>query len=154
VAEGVEAFERRKGRKPRVLIVKMGQDGHDRGAKVVGTALADLGFDATVGPLFQTPAEARDLALKLDVDIVAASSLAAGHKTLVPELINALKDAGRPEIRVIAGGVIPAQDYDFLRDIGTAAIFGPGTNIVESAAELLRLLGHNLPPMGDKLAAE
>ncbi|MFZ4689944.1 MAG: methylmalonyl-CoA mutase [Polymorphobacter sp.] len=154
VAEGVEAFERRKGRKPRVLIVKMGQDGHDRGAKVVGTALADLGFDATVGPLFQTPDEACALALKLDVDIVAASSLAAGHKTLVPALITALKDAGHPEIRVIAGGVIPAQDYDFLKGIGTAAIFGPGTNIVESAAELLRLLGHNLPPMGQDLAAE
>ncbi len=154
VAEGVEAFERRKGRKPRVLIVKMGQDGHDRGAKVVGTALADLGFDATVGPLFQTPEEARDLAVKLDVDIVAASSLAAGHKTLVPALIDALKDAGHPEIRVIAGGVIPAQDYEFLKGIGTAAIFGPGTNIVESAAELLRLLGHNLPPMGEKMAAE
>ena len=154
VAEGVAAFERRKGRKPSVLIVKMGQDGHDRGAKVVGTALADLGFDATVGPLFQTAAEARDLAIKLGVDIVAASSLAAGHKTLVPELINALKDANRGDIRVIAGGVIPAQDYDFLREIGTAAIFGPGTNIVESAAELLRLLGHNLPPMGEELAAE
>jgi methylmalonyl-CoA mutase len=154
VAEGVEAFERRKGRKPRVLIVKMGQDGHDRGAKVVGTALADLGFDATVGPLFQTPEEARDLALQLDVDIVAASSLAAGHKTLVPALIDALKGAGRGDIRVIAGGVIPAQDYDFLKAIGTAAIFGPGTNIVESAAELLRLLGHNLPPAGDALAAE
>ncbi len=154
VADGVDAFERRKGRKPRVLIVKMGQDGHDRGAKVVGTALADLGFDATVGPLFQTPEEARDLALKLDVDIVAASSLAAGHKTLVPALITALKDAGRGDIRVIAGGVIPAQDYDFLREIGTAAIFGPGTNIVESAAELLRLLGHNLPPAGEALAAE
>ncbi len=154
VAEGVEAFERRKGRKPRVLIVKMGQDGHDRGAKVVGTALADLGFDATVGPLFQTAQEARDLALKLDVDIVAASSLAAGHKTLVPELIDALKDANRGDIRVIAGGVIPAQDYEFLRQVGTAAIFGPGTNIVESAAELLRLLGHNLPPVGEQLAAE
>ncbi|GGE13261.1 methylmalonyl-CoA mutase [Polymorphobacter glacialis] len=154
VAEGVEAFERRKGRKPRVLIVKMGQDGHDRGAKVVGTALADLGFDATVGPLFQTPDEARDLALSLDVDIVAASSLAAGHKTLVPELIAALRESKRPDIRVIAGGVIPAQDYEFLREIGTAAIFGPGTNIVESAAELLRLLGHNLPPVGESLAAE
>ena len=154
VAEGVEAFERRKGRKPRVLIVKMGQDGHDRGAKVVGTALADLGFDATVGPLFQTADEARDLAITLDVDIVAASSLAAGHKTLVPELINALKVADRADIRVIAGGVIPAQDYEFLREIGTAAIFGPGTNIVESAAELLRLLGHNMPPAGETLAAE
>ncbi len=154
VAEGVEAFERRKGRKPRVLIVKMGQDGHDRGAKVVGTALADLGFDATVGPLFQTPAEATALAVQLDVDIVAASSLAAGHKTLVPELIDALKAAGHPEIRVIAGGVIPAQDYDFLRGVGTAAIFGPGTNIVTAAADLLRLLGHNLPPAGERLAAE
>ncbi len=153
VADGVEAFERRKGRKPRVLIVKMGQDGHDRGAKVVGTALADLGFDATVGPLFQTPDEACALALALDVDIVASSSLAAGHKTLVPALITALKDANRPEIRVIAGGVIPAQDYDFLRDVGTAAIFGPGTNIVEAAADLLRLLGHNLPPLGE-MAAE
>ena len=153
VAEGVEAFERRKGRRPRVLIVKMGQDGHDRGAKVVGTALADLGFDATVGPLFQTPDEACALALELDVDIVASSSLAAGHKTLVPALITALKDANRPEIRVIAGGVIPAQDYEFLKNIGTAAIFGPGTNIVESAAELLRLLGHNLPPIGE-MAAE
>ena len=153
VAEGVEAFERRKGRKPRVLIVKMGQDGHDRGAKVVGTALADLGFDATVGPLFQTPDEACALALELDVDIVASSSLAAGHKTQVPALITALKDANRSEIRVIAGGVIPAQDYEFLKNIGTAAIFGPGTNIVESAAELLRLLGHNLPPVGE-MAAE
>ena len=153
VAEGVEAFERRKGRKPRVLIVKMGQDGHDRGAKVVGTALADLGFDATVGPLFQTPDEACALALELDVDIVASSSLAAGHKTQVPALITALKDANRSEIRVIAGGVIPAQDYEFLKNIGTAAIFGPGTNIVESAAELLRLLGHNLPPIGE-MAAE
>ena len=152
VADGVEAFERRKGRKPRVLIVKMGQDGHDRGAKVVGTALADLGFDATVGPLFQTPDEACALALSLDVDIVASSSLAAGHKTLVPALITALKDASRPDIRVIAGGVIPAQDYDFLRDIGTAAIFGPGTNIVEAAADLLRLLGHNLPPIGEMAA--
>jgi methylmalonyl-CoA mutase len=154
VAEGVEAFERRKGRRPRVLIVKMGQDGHDRGAKVVGTALADLGFEATVGPLFQSPDEAGELAVKLDVDIVAASSLAAGHKTLVPALIDALKAAGHPEIRVIAGGVIPAQDYEFLKAIGTAAIFGPGTNIVDSAAELLRLLGHNLPPIGEPLAAE
>jgi methylmalonyl-CoA mutase len=149
VAEGVESFERRTGRKPRVLIVKMGQDGHDRGAKVVGTALADLGFDATVGPLFQTPQEARELALKLDVDLVAASSLAAGHKTLVPALIDELKSAGRSDIKVIAGGVIPAQDYDFLKNVGTVAIFGPGTNIVEAAAELLRLLGHNLPPLSD-----
>ena len=149
VAQGVEAFERRTGRKPRVLIVKMGQDGHDRGAKVVGTALADLGFDATVGPLFQTPQEARDLAVQLDVDLVASSSLAAGHKTLVPALIDELKSSGRSDIKVIAGGVIPAQDYDFLKSVGTVAIFGPGTNIVEAAAELLRLLGHNLPPLDE-----
>jgi len=154
VQAGIAAFEARKGRPPRVLIAKMGQDGHDRGAKVVGSALADLGFEVTVGPLFQTPPETARLADSLDVDIVGASSLAAGHKTLVPELIAALKDAGRSDIRVIAGGVIPAQDYDFLRRVGTAAIFGPGTNIVDSAAELLRLLGHNLPPEGLDAAAE
>ena len=154
VQEGIAAFERRKGRAPRVLIAKMGQDGHDRGAKVVGSAFADLGFEVTVGPLFQTPAEAAALAIAQDVDVVGASSLAAGHKTLVPELIVALRDAGRSDIRVIAGGVIPAQDYDYLRERGTAAIFGPGTNIVESAAELLRLLGHNLPPQGLDEAAE
>ena len=154
VQAGIAAFEARKGRKPRVLIAKMGQDGHDRGAKVVGSAFADLGFEVTVGPLFQTPPETARLAASLDVDIVGASSLAAGHKTLVPELIAALKDAGRGDIRVIAGGVIPAQDYELLRRAGTAAIFGPGTNIVESAAELLRLLGHNLPPEGLGEAAE
>ncbi|WP_425228030.1 methylmalonyl-CoA mutase [Sphingomonas sp.] len=153
VQDGIAAFERRRGRRPRVLIAKMGQDGHDRGAKVVGSAFADLGFETTVGPLFQTPVEAANLAITHDVDVVGASSLAAGHKTLVPELIAALKAAGRSDIRVIAGGVIPAQDYDFLRSVGTAAIFGPGTNIVDSAAELLRLLGHNLPPAGEELAA-
>ncbi len=154
VVEGVAALTRRKGRPPRVLIAKMGQDGHDRGAKVVGTALADLGFEATVGPLFQTPEEATALALSLDVDLVAASSLAAGHKTNVPELIAALKAAGRGDIRVIAAGVIPEQDYDYLRGVGAAAIFGPGTNIVAAAADLLRLLGHNMPPVGERLAAE
>ena len=154
VVEGVAALTRRRGRPPRVLIAKMGQDGHDRGAKVVGTALADLGFEATVGPLFQTPEEATALALSLDVDLVAASSLAAGHKTNVPELIAALKAAGRGDIRVIAAGVIPEQDYDYLRNAGAAAIFGPGTNIVAAAADLLRLLGHNMPPVGERLAAE
>ena len=154
VQAGIAAFEQRKGRRPRVLIAKMGQDGHDRGAKVVGSAFADLGFEVTVGPLFQTPSETATLAGSLDVDIVGASSLAAGHKSLIPELIAALKGAGRSDIRVIAGGVIPAQDYDFLRAAGTAAIFGPGTNIVASAAELLRLLGHNLPPEGLDEAAE
>ncbi len=154
VQAGIAAFEQRKGRRPRVMIAKMGQDGHDRGAKVVATAFADLGFEVTMGPLFQTPSEAAALAVAEDVDIVGASSLAAGHKSLIPELIAALKAAGRSDIRVIAGGVIPAQDYDFLRAAGTAAIFGPGTNIVASAAELLRLLGHNLPPEGLDEAAE
>ena len=154
VQAGIAAFETRKGHRPRVMIAKMGQDGHDRGAKVVASAFADLGFEVTMGPLFQTPTEAAALAIAEDVDIVGASSLAAGHKTLVPELIAALKAAGRGDIRVIAGGVIPAQDYDFLRAAGTAAIFGPGTNIVTSAAELLRLLGHNLPPEGLDEAAE
>ncbi|HEY4546122.1 MAG TPA: methylmalonyl-CoA mutase [Pedomonas sp.] len=152
VKEGIEAFSRRKGRAPRVLIAKMGQDGHDRGAKVVGSAYADLGFDVTVGPLFQTPQEAAKLALEKDVDVVGASSLAAGHKTLIPELIQELKAAGRPDIKVVAGGVIPAQDYDYLRDTGVQAIFGPGTNILDSAAETLRLLGHNMPPLDEEQA--
>jgi methylmalonyl-CoA mutase len=148
VQNGIAAFMARKDRRPRVLIAKMGQDGHDRGAKVVGSAYADMGFDVTVGPLFQTPSEAAALAVAEDVDIVGASSLAAGHKSLVPELIAALRAAGRSDIRVVAGGVIPAQDYDFLRAAGTAAIYGPGTNLVTAAADLLRLLGHNLPPEG------
>jgi methylmalonyl-CoA mutase len=154
VVEGIEAFEHRKGRRPRVLVAKMGQDGHDRGAKVVGSAFADLGFEVTVGPLFQKPEETAALAIELDVDVIGASSLAAGHNTLVPELIERLKQAGRGDIRVVAGGVIPAQDYDFLRQAGTAAIFGPGTNIVSSAADILRLLGHNMPPEGLDQAAE
>ena len=152
VKEGIESFTHRKGRAPRVLIAKMGQDGHDRGAKVVGSAYADLGFDVTVGPLFQTPQEAAKLALEKDVDVVGASSLAAGHKTLIPELIQELKAAGRPDIKVVAGGVIPAQDYEYLRDTGVQAIFGPGTNILDSAAETLRLLGHNMPPLDDEQA--
>ena len=135
------------GRKPRMLVVKMGQDGHDRGANVVASAFADLGFEVISSPLFQTPAEARDLAIAKDVDVVGASSLAAGHKTLIPELIQLLRDAGRPDIKVVAGGVIPAQDYDFLRNAGVQAIFGPGTNLVNAAAEVLKLLGHNLPPI-------
>jgi methylmalonyl-CoA mutase len=154
VVEGIEAFERRKGRRPRVLVAKMGQDGHDRGAKVVGSAFADLGFDVTVGPLFQKPEETAALAIELDVDVVGASSLAAGHNTLVPELLSHLRTLGRGDIRVVAGGVIPAQDYDLLRAAGTAAIFGPGTNIVEAGADILRLLGHNMPPEGLDEAAE
>jgi methylmalonyl-CoA mutase len=145
--EGVAAFERRMGRKPRVLVAKMGQDGHDRGANVVASAFADLGFEVISGPLFQTPPETVALAVVRDVDVVGASSLAAGHKTLIPELIRGLKDAGRPDIKVVAGGVIPPQDYAFLKEAGVQAIFGPGTNLVSAAAEVLRLLGHNLPPI-------
>ena len=146
VRDGVAAFEQRHGRRPKILITKMGQDGHDRGAKVVASALADLGFEVVMGPLFQKPQEAATLAIKAGVDVVGASSLAAGHKTLIPELIAHLAQSGGADIRVIAGGVIPAQDYDFLRGVGVAAIFGPGTNIVVAAAAILRMLGHNQPP--------
>jgi methylmalonyl-CoA mutase len=145
--DGVAATERRLGRKPRMLVAKMGQDGHDRGANLVSSAFGDLGFEVVPGPLFQTPSEAAALAIGSDVDVVGASSLAAGHKTLIPELIAALKDAGRADIKVIAGGVIPAQDYEFLREAGVQAIFGPGTNLVKAAEEVLRLLGHNMPPV-------
>ncbi|MFL6843865.1 MAG: methylmalonyl-CoA mutase [Allosphingosinicella sp.] len=144
---GVEAIGRRLGRKPRMLVAKMGQDGHDRGANLVASAFADLGFEVVPGPLFQTPEESARLAVDKDVDVVGASSLAAGHKTLVPELIGHLRDMGRPDIKVVVGGVIPAQDYDMLRDAGVQAIFGPGTNLVDAAGEVLRLLGHNMPPL-------
>ena len=145
--DGVLATERRLGRKPRMLVAKMGQDGHDRGANLVSSAFGDLGFEIVPGPLFQTPSEAAALAMEKDVDVVGASSLAAGHKTLIPELIRELQDAGRADIKVIAGGVIPAQDYEFLREAGVQAIFGPGTNLVKAAEEVLRLLGHNMPPI-------
>ena len=143
---GVAATERRLGRKPRMLVAKMGQDGHDRGANLVSSMFGDLGFAIVPGPLFQTPAEAAALAIERDVDVVGASSLAAGHKTLIPELIEHLRNAGRADIKVIAGGVIPAQDYQTLRDAGVQAIFGPGTNLIAAAEEVLRLLGHNMPP--------
>ncbi|MDG2532653.1 methylmalonyl-CoA mutase [Sphingomonas sp. HITSZ_GF] len=145
--DGVTATERRLGRKPRMLVAKMGQDGHDRGANLVSSAFGDLGFEVVPGPLFQTPQEAAALAIDSDVDVVGASSLAAGHKTLIPELIRELQDAGRADIKVVAGGVIPAQDYEFLREAGVQAIFGPGTNLVKAAEEVLRLLGHNMPPI-------
>ena len=144
---GVEAVERRLGRKPRMLVAKMGQDGHDRGANLVASAFADLGFEVVPGPLFQTPEESARLAVDSQVDVVGASSLAAGHKTLVPELIGHLRELGRPDIKVVVGGVIPAQDYDMLREAGVQAIFGPGTNLVDAAGEVLRLLGHNMPPL-------
>jgi len=149
IRDGIAAVTRRMGRTPRILIAKMGQDGHDRGAKVVGSAYADFGFAVVMGPLFQKPEEAAALAVADDVDIVGASSLAGGHKTLVPQLIAALRELGRPDIRVVAGGVIPPADYAMLRDAGVGGIFGPGTNLVEAAAELLRLLGHNMPPMDE-----
>ncbi|WP_057882953.1 methylmalonyl-CoA mutase [Tsuneonella troitsensis] len=151
VVEGVAAVGRRLGRAPRVLVAKMGQDGHDRGANVIASAFADMGFDVVSGPLFQTPSETRDMALSENVDAIGASSLAAGHKTLIPELIQLLREAGRPDIKVVAGGVIPPQDYDFLREAGVQGIYGPGSNVVECAADMLRLLGHNMPPVGEEL---
>ncbi len=146
VIEGVAAVTRRLHRTPRLLVAKMGQDGHDRGANVIASAFTDMGFDVTSSPLFQTPQETLAMALEKDVDAIGASSLAAGHKTLIPELIRLLREAGRPDIKVVAGGVIPPQDYDFLRDAGVQGIYGPGSNVVECAADMLRLLGHNMPP--------
>ncbi|GLV27524.1 methylmalonyl-CoA mutase [Sphingobium sp. TomTYG75] len=153
VLDGVQAVERRLGRKPKLLIAKMGQDGHDRGANVIASAFGDMGFDIVSGPLFQTPEETVVLALDSGVDVVGASSLAAGHKTLIPELIRQLREKGRNDIKVIAGGVIPPQDYDYLRDAGVQGIYGPGSNVVECAADVLRLLGHNMPPAGLEEAA-
>ena len=153
VIEGVNAVERRLGRKPRIMVAKMGQDGHDRGANVIASAFTDMGFDVVSGPLFQTPQETVSMALEKDVDAIGASSLAAGHKTLIPELIGLLRDAGRADIKVVAGGVIPPQDYEFLREAGVQGIYGPGSNVVECGADLLRLLGHNMPPPGDELKA-
>lgn len=125
------------GRRPRIMVAKIGQDGHDRGAKVISSAFADLGFDVDVGPLFQTPAEAAMQAAENDVHILGISSLAAGHKTLVPEVIAQLKKIGRGDIMVVAGGVIPPNDYDFLYTQGVSAIFGPGTPIPEAAISIL-----------------
>ena len=142
----IAAFEAREGRRPRVLIAKLGQDGHDRGAKVVATAMADLGFDIDIGPLFQTPEEAARQAVENDVHAVAMSSLAAGHKTLLPQLRDALRALGREDILLICGGVIPAQDYDFLFANGASAIFGPGTVIPKSSLRILDLLLERLEP--------
>ena len=135
-----EEFAEKEGRRPRIFVAKMGQDGHDRGAKVVATGYADCGFDVDMGPLFQTPAEAAREAVENDVHVVGVSSLAAGHKTLVPQLIEELKKLGREDIMVIAGGVIPAQDYDFLYKAGVAAIFGPGTSVAKAAVEMMKIL--------------
>jgi methylmalonyl-CoA mutase len=140
IQKDVEAFAEAEGRRPRMLVVKMGQDGHDRGAKVIATAFADIGFDVDVGPLFQTPEEAAQDAIDNDVHVIGISSQAAGHKTLAPKLVEALKAAGAGDILVICGGVIPQQDYQFLYDHGVKAIFGPGTNIPDAAKDILRLI--------------
>jgi methylmalonyl-CoA mutase len=136
----IQQFEAAEGRRPRIMVAKMGQDGHDRGAKVVSTAYADMGFDVDIGPLFQTPEETAKQAVENDVHVVAMSSLAAGHKTLLPQLVAELKKLGREDIMVVCGGVIPAQDYDFLYQNGASAIFGPGTVIPDSARKILKLL--------------
>ncbi|MEM9550557.1 MAG: methylmalonyl-CoA mutase [Pseudomonadota bacterium] len=140
IQSSVDAFAETEGRRPRMLVVKMGQDGHDRGAKVIATAFADIGFDVDVGPLFQTPEEAAQDAIDNDVHVVGISSQAAGHKTLAPQLVAALKEAGAEDIIVICGGVIPQQDYAFLHENGVKAIFGPGTNIPDAAQDILKLI--------------
>jgi methylmalonyl-CoA mutase len=147
--EGTRSVAERLGRKPRIMVAKMGQDGHDRGANLVSSAFTDLGFEVIPGPLFQTPRETAQMAVEHDVDVVGASSLAAGHRTLIPEMIDALKEMGRADIKVVAGGVIPPQDYAALRAAGVQAIFGPGTNLADAADEVLRLLGHNRPPLDE-----
>jgi methylmalonyl-CoA mutase len=135
-----DQWEALDGRRPRILIAKLGQDGHDRGAKIIATSFADVGFDVDLGPLFQTPQEAAKQAVENDVHILGISSLAAGHKTLVPDTIEALALFGRSDIKVIVGGVIPPADYDFLYQAGVSAIFGPGTKIAHAATTLLQLM--------------
>ena len=140
INDHIEKFIEKNGRRPRMLVVKMGQDGHDRGAKLIATAFSDLGFDVDVGPLFQTPSEAATQAIENDVHVIGVSSLAAGHKTLVPILMEALKENDANYIKVICGGVIPPQDYDFLKKLGVSKVFGPGTNIPEAAIEIINML--------------
>jgi len=134
-------FQEKEGRRPRILVVKMGQDGHDRGIKVIATAFADIGFDVDIGPMFQTPEEAARMAVENDVHVVGVSSLAAGHRTLVPQLVGALKEKGGEDIKVVVGGVIPPSDYDSLFESGANAVFGPGTVVTDSANKVLNLLG-------------
>jgi methylmalonyl-CoA mutase len=136
----IETFARGEGRRPRMLVVKLGQDGHDRGAKVIATAFADIGFDVDIGPLFQTPEEAARQAIENDVHVVGVSTQAAGHKTLVPQLLDTLHAAGARDVLVVCGGVIPPHDHEFLKKAGVAAIYGPGTNIPQAAAEILGLI--------------
>jgi methylmalonyl-CoA mutase len=139
--EQTDLFARRDGRRPRILVAKVGQDGHDRGQKVIATAFADLGFDVDIGPMFTTPEEVARQAVENDVHVVGVSSLAAGHLVLVPELKKHLAALGRPDILIVVGGVIPPQDYDELRAAGASFIFGPGTNVPEAAVEVVEELG-------------
>jgi len=144
VTQAIEDFQEAEGRRPRILVAKMGQDGHDRGAKVIATGFSDLGFDVDVGPLFQTPDEVAQQAIDSDVHVVGVSSLAAGHRALVPELVKSLEKMGRPDIIVICGGVIPPQDYDFLHKAGAAAIFGPGTKLPVAALQVVNVIAENV----------
>ena len=140
IQQDVARFAEERGRRPRLLVVKLGQDGHDRGAKVIATAFADIGFDVDIGPLFQTPEEAARQAIENDVHVIGVSTQAAGHKTLVPQLVEALHAAGARDVLVVCGGVIPPRDHEFLKKAGVAAIYGPGTNIPQAAAEILGLI--------------
>ena len=152
VLKQVEAFDKNEGRRPRILIAKMGQDGHDRGQKVIASAFADLGFDVDIGPLFATPDEAARQAVENDVHIIGVSSLAAGHLTLVPDLQEALEKEGRGDIMIVVGGVIPPSDYPALFEAGAKAVFGPGTNIPVAAADLIAKLGEKLGHSGMQAA--
>jgi methylmalonyl-CoA mutase len=140
IQQEVERFAQDEGRRPRMLVCKLGQDGHDRGAKVIATAFADIGFDVDVGPLFQTPEEAVKEAIDNDVHVIGVSSQAAGHKTLVPQLMEGLQREGAEDIIVVCGGVIPPQDYEEMLGIGVAAVYGPGTNILLAAQEVLQII--------------
>ncbi|MGZ4160443.1 MAG: cobalamin-dependent protein, partial [Neobacillus sp.] len=144
VRKQADDFEAQEGRRPRIMVAKLGQDGHDRGAKVIATAFADLGFDVDIGPLFQTPEETALQAVENDVHVIGMSSLAGGHKTLLPQLMAELKKLGREDIVIVAGGVIPAQDYEFLKENGAAAIFGPGTVIPVAAQKVLEEINRRL----------
>ena len=148
------AFAARDGRRPRILVAKMGQDGHDRGQKVIASAFADLGFDVDIGPLFATPQEAARQAVENDVHIIGVSTLAAGHLTLVPELMRALAEEGRPDIMIVVGGVVPRQDFEALQASGAAAIFPPGTVIAEAAEKLIDELNRRLGYTSARAAAE
>lgn len=144
VTRRIEEFVEDEGRRPRILVAKMGQDGHDRGAKVIATGFSDLGFDVDIGPLFQTPMEVAQQAIDSDVHVVGVSSLAAGHRALVPDLSKCLRELGRPDILVICGGVIPPQDYEFLYKAGASAIFGPGTKLPVAALEVINVVAGHL----------